>query len=405
MTAALLPADPAEDSNLDPPHDKGGSGAPAGGAGEVRRALRWTALLVVVAFVVPVGWSYSRALAAPGTDTVAARSVEWLRDHGFNGAVNRFENFWYSHHPPRRGGVPSAGLPSATPPATAVRPAVQVVPAPPDIAPFATPALPNEGVWQATGRLVEGSPVLWTAFLRPDPVHTSLVTGVAHLDVRRLRAVMYQGYQEPGGTNWADQAPIPVERRATLVAAFNSGFRLQHARGGYFAEGRLVRPLVDGAASLVIKAGGRPTVGEWGRDVTMAPDVVSVRQNLALIVDRGAPVPGLDADVGGRWGFTIGNRLFVWRSGVGVTADGSLVYAAGNGLSVKTLADVMSAAGVVRGMELDINPQWTDFFSYSAPDPTRPEQVDAAKLLPDMQPAPDRYFRPSSRDFIALFAG
>ena len=49
-----------------------------------------------------------------------------------------------------------------------------------------------------------------------------------------------------------------------------------------------MRPLVDGAASLVIDNTGTPTVGDWGRDVTMNPTVASVRQNLSLIVDSGA---------------------------------------------------------------------------------------------------------------------
>jgi hypothetical protein len=48
--------------------------------------------LVMVALLVPTGWSYVRALTAPGTDPWTARSVEWLRDHGMNGAVNTVEH-------------------------------------------------------------------------------------------------------------------------------------------------------------------------------------------------------------------------------------------------------------------------------------------------------------------------
>ena len=65
------------------------------------------------------------------------------------------------------------------------------------------------------------------------------------------------------------------------------------ARGGYYAEGRVIKPLVDGAASLVIRSDGTPTVAKWGRDATLGPDTASVRQNLSLIVDDGAPVAGL----------------------------------------------------------------------------------------------------------------
>ena len=165
-----------------------------------------------------------------------------------------------------------------------------------------------------------------------------------------------------------------------------------------------MRPLVAGAASLVIDSAGTPTVGQWGRDVQMSPSVASVRQNLALIVDHGAAVAGLDQNVRGLWGGTLGNTILVWRSGVGVTANGALVYAAGNGLSVSSLARVLAAAGCVRAMELDINSQWTRFFSYDSPDPAQPAAVLGTKLVPDMRSSPRLYLESETRDFVALLA-
>jgi hypothetical protein len=162
--------------------------------------------------------------------------------------------------------------------------------------------------------------------------------------------------------------------------------------------------LVAGAASFVIDTAGRPTVGMWGRDVQMSSSVASVRQNLALIVDGGVPVAGLDQNLRGQWGATLGNRLFVWRSGVGVTRNGALVYAAGNGLSVASLARVLSAAGALRAMELDINSEWTRFFSYDAADPANPAAVTGTKLVPDMRSSPGLYLQAETRDFFGLFA-
>lgn len=54
-------------------------------------------------------------------------------------------------------------------------------------------------------------------------------------------------------------------------------------------------------------------------------------------------------------GLTLGNAACVWRSGLGITADGALVYVGGPGLNVTTLADILARAGAVRAMELDIN--------------------------------------------------
>lgn len=56
--------------------------------------IRRTVALVLLAFLVVVGWSYGRALTAPGTDSWTDRSVEWVRDHGGAGLVNRIENWW-----------------------------------------------------------------------------------------------------------------------------------------------------------------------------------------------------------------------------------------------------------------------------------------------------------------------
>ena len=106
---------------------------------------------------------------------------------------------------------------------------------------------------------------------------------------------------------------------------------------------------------------GTSTVGKWGQDVTMTPDVVSVRQNLDLLVDGGQPVPGLNATDTSQWGYTLGNQVYVWRSGLGVTADGALVYVGGPGLNITDLADLLARAGAVRAMELDINTDWVNF--------------------------------------------
>ena len=85
------------------------------------------------------------------------------------------------------------------------------------------------------------------------------------------------------------------------------------------------------SASLVIKQDGSANVGVWGRDFTMSPDIKAVRQNLVLIVDNGQLNPALQENDTTVFGATLGNNVFVWRSGVGVTADGALVYAGRSG--------------------------------------------------------------------------
>ena len=224
-------------------------------------------------------------------------------------------------------------------------------------------------MWQPTGGVVNGQPVLWITYVRPDAVHTSLLAGVAHLDMSHLTATLHAGTQVPGGGPWMHGAKIATADYPYVVAAFNSAFRLDNSRGGYYAEGRTVQPLVPGRASFVTYANGHVDVGLWGRDDAMRPGVTAVRQNLTLIVDRGALVSGLVDASSGMWGGTVGNQIYVWRSGVGVDAHGNLIYAAGPGLNVETLAEILRRAGCVRAMELDINTWWVSFTVY-APDCT-----------------------------------
>jgi hypothetical protein len=372
------------------------------------RRRRIVAAIVVVALTC-VSWSYGRALTGPGNDALSIRSTEWLKDHYFAWAVDDVERWWYTHHKPKVGGVPTgalgrtihnaAGRSSATVPA-----GPRHLPAPAAIPPIATGPLPGEGRWTPLGQNVNGLPAMYAAFLRPDPLHTSLVTAVAWMDPTLVKAVGYAGAVEPGGGPWVNQAPVPDALRPALLAAFNSGFKMRDARGGYYADGRMGRPLVAGGATLVISPDGTPNVGDWGRDFQLGPQVAFARQNLSLIVDGGQPVPGLASNSSSQWGVTVGNAVFVWRSGVGVTANGALVYAAGNGLSATTLAGVLARAGAVRAMELDINSAWVDFFTYMPPAagqaPTAPSVV---KLLPDMRPSTSDYLTASSRDFVAIF--
>jgi hypothetical protein len=97
---------------------------------------------------------------------------------------------------------------------------------------------------------------------------------------------------------------------------------------------------------------------------------------------------------------TIKNAHFVWRSGIGITADGNIVYAMGPALSVPTLAELLQRAGAVRGMELDINPEWVSYMTYDTKDPTHPVST---KLL-DFARTEKRYFSTEERDFVAVYS-
>ena len=368
-----------------------------------KKVRRIVAVVVVVLLAVPA-YSLGRVLLADNTDPLGVRVVEWARHHYLGGMVNSIEQLWYSHHEPKKGGAPKGGLPAApVPVAHVVAPATPkpVCDArhPANVVPFVASGLPNEGVWVPSGRRVGCGSVAWVTYMRPDAVHTSEVVGIARFDMRKLTATLHAGTELPGGAHWQHGARIDPSDYSRVVGAFNSGFLLDASRGGYFSEGRMVRPLVDGRASFVIYNDGHADVGLWGRDATLGLNTVSVRQNLGLLVDNGQLAPTLNADY--LWGGTLGNKIYVWRSAVGVDKNGDLIYASGPGLNVSTLAQVMQRAGCVRAMELDINTSWVSLMLYTD---NGSGGVVPWKLLPSMQRPADRYLVMGTRDFFELDA-
>ncbi|HEV2311118.1 MAG TPA: phosphodiester glycosidase family protein [Acidimicrobiia bacterium] len=376
-----------------------------------RRLHRLVRRIVAGAFVialVPAVWSYYRAVTATGSDPVSLRSIEWLKGNGMNGVVNTVEHWYYANNPPPVGGKPQHGLPHAAAVKGAARThttgpvAPPHLPPPTNMQPVVTTPLAGEGVWTPTGRAVDGLPAVYTTYFRPDAVHTSLVAAAMWMDTNLLKAILVPGTLEPGGPNpWG--AEVPPAQRASLVATFNSGFKISDSRGGYYNFGQMIHPLVNGVASLVVDTSGRASVGLWGRDFTLGPSIATVRQNLALLIDNGQLEPGLASDSNNKWGATLGNSLFVWRSGVGTDANGALVYVGGPGLSIESLAILLQRAGAVRAMELDINTDWVAAFTY-AQNGLDPTNVSGVKLLPSMVRPEDHYLTPGERDFFALFA-
>jgi hypothetical protein len=160
-----------------------------------------------------------------------------------------------------------------------------------------------------------------------------------------------------------------------VAAVFSAGFRLEDSHGGWYADGREARPLIPGAASLVLRRDGTADVGAWGSEVRMSPEVASVRQNLVPLVDGGRLNPTCATGGTAEWGSTVGQAAYIHRSGFGVTARGAEVYVGGPLLSVCSLGEILRSAGVVRGMELDINPAWVSGAYLPAPTP-RPADSD-----------------------------
>lgn len=362
-------------------------------------------VLVVLVALTWTAFSLGGALSNPALgSSFGSRFAEWARTHGASSLVNWVENEWYKHHPPPLGGAVPPG--SIKIPASSPSPAVTSVselPKPAPILPFASPSLPGEGQWSAVGRTVSGVPAIYVTTLRPDPVHTSYVIGVAWMDTKLLSARLYSGSWIPGGGPYPFTAPVRTPQARTLVAAFNAGFLMNEANGGYYTNHQMEVPLRPGAASFVVYSNGTSNVVAWGPSMKVTSKIASVRQNLDLLVNNAKPVAGLQANDTSKWGATLGNSVYVWRSGLGVTSDGALVYVGGPGLNITDLANLLVRAGAVRAMELDINTDWVNY-SYYSPSPLGlAGAVNGSELLSAMTGTPARYFESWwARDFITV---
>ena len=362
------------------------------------RRVRRIATVAAALCLIPAVVSYVGMLEQPSDSSLGIRTTEWIRDNGARGLVTRIENLYYSLTAPSKGGPPLKALPKQAGAVKAfVAPPVHYY-RPPNIAPVITPALPGEGVWHATFA-AGGSrpPVLITSF-RPEPSYPQLVAGVAWISHTRTSVMLYPGLQEPSVAMPArGPMEVPPQLRSTVVATFNSGFKLTDSGGGFAYDGHTYAHLKAGLATIVRYRTGRVDVISWTAGPDVPGDVVYARQNLPLIVSGGRPNPNLSD--GPEWGATLGNAIQVWRSAVGIDRHGNLIYAAADHQTVGSLAAIMIRAGAVRAMELDINTYWTSFITYRYPG-----AGDPANLLRDMDRSPERYLTADDRDFFAVYA-
>jgi hypothetical protein len=348
-------------------------------------------------------WSMGHALTAPGGGSISERAAEWARDHYLGPLVTFGE--WISYQPPRVGGKPSfslAGPAGRAPTSSPGHRAARDTGRPRRLASPAGQPLPGEGKWRVLYR-VHHVPAIYGTFLRPDRIHTSYVAGIVSMNPWLLRFQLRPGTEDPGSGKWGNAQPqIPAGSRRGLAATFNGGFKIASAGGGFYLNGAYRGRLRTGAASMVYYRNGHLAIGVWGHGLRMTPSVTGVRQNLRPIVQDSRIPASIDQNVQANWGATLGGGYYVWRSGIGVTAAGRIIYVYGPALSARSLAGLLRRAGCAEAMELDINPEWTNFMYYRpGHHPGNPTPVN---LLPDQMQAAGRYYAPTSRDFTAVFA-
>ena len=267
---------------------------------------------------------------------------------------------------------------------------------PADLSSQLIPALPGEGEWQAVMR-VRTKPIVYATSIRPLWCFGSVVATMATFDPTRVRTAMFNGTEMPGGKGWKNGSKIRGTALRPLIASFNGGFRFEHEPGGYVTEGKTVRKLRKGYATLAISKDGISTVGIWGDTITDDGTWASLRQNLPPLVHNGKSVyanyPKVD------WGNDFGNKVYNFRSALCLRTDGLMMFVAVGKVNIGMLADTLVVLGCKTGMELDINGEWPYFAVYS----DFGKATRWGKIIDNRMGDPNRHLNGSTKDFFALF--
>jgi hypothetical protein len=287
----------------------------------------------------------------------------------------------------------SVPIPVSIPTTTTAPPVYE----PPPVTPVVTPAQPGEGQWTAVDTWDAGPPSVLTTTFRPDPTQPTIVAYATWIRTSTTQFALYPGTTRPRPPPLG-RGPemVPPAAYPDLLATFNSGFYEADGAAGFYTNGTLYYPMINGLATVVSYADGLVDIVDWQGGPTPGPDVVTARQNLPLLVDDGAVTPS--AGNGSAWGLTLHGAPAIWRTGLGIDANGNLMYVAAPAQTAVSLGRILVEMGAVRGMELDINPEWPIFVTYSGPGATGP-----TLFVPNPNQVADRFLYPSTKDFFAVF--
>ncbi|MFI0460476.1 MAG: phosphodiester glycosidase family protein [Ilumatobacteraceae bacterium] len=282
-------------------------------------------------------------------------------------------------------------------PGTSTTTSSTTIPAKPaDIQSQLLPALPGEGTWQAIMR-VRTKPIVYATSIRPLWCFGSVVATMATFDPIRVHTAMFNGTEMPGGTGWKNGSKIRGSALRSLIASFNGGFRFEHQPGGYVTEGKTVRTMRKGYATLAISADGTSTVGVWGDTITDDGSWASLRQNLPPLVHNRKSVyanyPKVD------WGQDFGNKVYNFRSAICLRTDGLMMFVAVGKVNIGMLADTLVVLGCQTGMELDINGEWPYFAVYN----DFGKATRRGAVIDNRMGDPNRHLNGSTKEFFALF--
>jgi len=198
--------------------------------------------------------------------------------------------------------------------------------------------------------------------------------------------------------DWANEGP------AGVVGAFNGAFKQAAKAGGAVVDHVVLEPMLRGYMTIALNRLGHWEMGVWGSRNFPTPGfgAIALRQNLAPLVQHGRLTSSALTTNWRFWGDPINENPLTARTGLGVDAQGNLIYVATmTGVLAPTLARALITAGAVTAMQLDINPYWPILGASATP---LHQSASFALQLPGQEHSASIFSSGWERDFFVALA-
>lgn len=264
------------------------------------------------------------------------------------------------------------------------------------------PKVSGEGIWHNRPlKFFPGEEAMAYTFVRPDPTRPFTYVTLVQMDMTKMLLMAVAGTKQPGGVignPGPGVIPSDIVSSGNLIAAFDGGFQYRDGEYGMVVGDKTYVPLKQGVGTLVgYKNGTLKIVNYQGQD--LGKDVSFIRQNCPILVENGQ-VFALNENNKKLWGRTFNADIFTWRSGIGITKNGNLIYAVGNNLGPESLAEALKMAGAENAIQLDINPFWVRFNIF---DTNGDGTYKISTLTKDLKDGSKAYLEGYSKDFFYLY--
>jgi hypothetical protein len=247
----------------------------------------------------------------------------------------------------------------------------------------------------------DGRPLLYKTLLHPDASRAWAELFVVAIDLRRVKLRAMAGSVDPEastaeGHKYARAAVVPEDDRATLVAAFNGGWKADHGHLGMKVDSVTLLPPRDTSCTVTVLDDDSVRVAPWTDLRALEPSMRFYRQTPPCLYRGGKRHPGLAVEDTKNWGAAVGGEAVIRRSAIGLDERGETLFVGiTNHTTAPALADGMQHAGAFDVAELDVNWSFPKFLVF--------HQLEASTLFPGFVFDKDEYVRKRSpKDFFYL---